>query len=91
MSPHTGVLTIGSAQDRDLFKHGGTRSKHGAGPFIWQEFIGLLVPLCPSVPGQGGPYDRGGWTLGQLRCDGRTLKYETVVGYFELEELWDTF
>ena len=28
---------------------------------------------------------------GQLRCDGRTLKYETVVGYFESEELWDTF
>ena len=28
---------------------------------------------------------------GQLRCDGRTLKYETVVGYLESEELWDTF
>ena len=29
---------------------------------------------------------------GQLRCDGRTLKNETVaVGYFELGLLLDTF
>ena len=46
-----------------------------------QEFIGLLVPLCTDnevLKAMVG---------GQSRCDGWTVRYETVVGYFELEHL----
>ena len=46
-----------------------------------QEFIGLLVPLCTDNEVFKAMVG------GQSRCDGWTVRYETVVGYFELEHL----
>ena len=68
--------------DRDLFKHGaGGRGVNTEQSPLCQEFIGLLVPLCTDnevLMAMVG---------GQSRCDGWTVRYETVVGYFELEHL----
>ena len=56
----------------------------GQGPLSGRNLSDFLSHCVPVSPDKEVLMTEVG---GQLRCDGRTLKYETVVGYFELEEL----